>query len=323
MARHYKYLTSMVQERLKMHSANKLIVLLLLLTLLTNGCGIEDNNSNSKEKLQVEEIETELQEPTIETVRMKNCGNKAPAEQISTRSQTISVEGAGELQVGIQMLKATIAAKYSETKEITKSQKLIAAPNTNMKFLLKWTQKTFLGFIKAEGKPGRAEYRVTVPLAVELVEAFDLGDCPTTREEKVARDISVTYKAHVANIGWMKWVENGEIAGTTGQGKRIEAIRVKLDDAYPGMGIKYRAHVAHLGWMYWVSNEEVAGTTGQNRQIEAIQIKLTNAPIGYKVNYQAHGSHLGWLSWVSDGKIAGTTGQGRQMEAIRIKIISP
>jgi transglutaminase/protease-like cytokinesis protein 3 len=148
-----------------------------------------------------------------------------------------------------------------------------------------------------------------------------------TDEEKKTNSetqvVAVTYKVHVANIGWMKWVENGEIAGTTGQGKRIEAIFVKLDDAYPNMGIKYRAHVANLGWMDWVSDGKMAGTTGENRQIEAIQIKLTNAPLGYRVNYQAHVSHMGWLNWVSDGEIAGTTGQGKQMEAIRIKIISP
>jgi uncharacterized protein YjdB len=32
----------------------------------------------------------------------------------------------------------------------------------------------------------------------------------------------------VQDIGWTDWNKNGEIAGTTGQGKRIKAIEIKL-----------------------------------------------------------------------------------------------
>jgi uncharacterized protein YjdB len=37
---------------------------------------------------------------------------------------------------------------------------------------------------------------------------------------------SVSYQACVQDIGWMPVVSNGAVAGTTGQNKRIEALRV-------------------------------------------------------------------------------------------------
>jgi len=36
------------------------------------------------------------------------------------------------------------------------------------------------------------------------------------------------YQAHVQDVGWTKECRNGELCGTTGQGKRIEAVRVWL-----------------------------------------------------------------------------------------------
>ena len=40
---------------------------------------------------------------------------------------------------------------------------------------------------------------------------------------------NVEYQAFVQGIGWQTWKKNGELAGTSGQSKRIEALRVKTD----------------------------------------------------------------------------------------------
>jgi len=37
-------------------------------------------------------------------------------------------------------------------------------------------------------------------------------------------DYGVTYRAHVAINGWLSWVSDGAVAGTTGEGKALEAI---------------------------------------------------------------------------------------------------
>lgn len=44
----------------------------------------------------------------------------------------------------------------------------------------------------------------------------------------LAKDYIVEYRAHVQNIGWMNWVRDNAVAGTTGQGLRMEAIEFRL-----------------------------------------------------------------------------------------------
>lgn len=128
----------------------------------------------------------------------------------------------------------------------------------------------------------------------------------------------VGYMAHVAHKGWLNEVFSGETAGTTGESRRLEAIRVKL------YGIKgdicYSVHAAHIGWLPYVKNGEIAGTTGESRRLEAVKIHLENVR-GYRVTYRVHMKDKGWSDWVWDDAVAGTTGESRRIEAIEIKLI--
>ena len=85
----------------------------------------------------------------------------------------------------------------------------------------------------------------------------------------------IAYQVHVSGYGWLDWVGNGSLAGTTGQGRPMEAIKIQVKGQ--SYDVYYRVHVANYGWLNWVKNGAIAGTTGQSRPIEAIQIKL-----GYK-----------------------------------------
>ena len=40
---------------------------------------------------------------------------------------------------------------------------------------------------------------------------------------------NIEYRVHVKDIGWMPWKKNGEVAGTIGQNKRIEAIEIRIN----------------------------------------------------------------------------------------------
>jgi len=142
-------------------------------------------------------------------------------------------------------------------------------------------------------------------------------------EQTGSSRMGVTYQAHVEGIGWMGWVSNGDIAGTTGQSRRMEAVRIQLVNAPAGVRVTYQAHVEGIGWMDWVWDGAVAGTTGRSLRMEAVRIRLVNAPSGYGITYQAHVEGIGWMNWVSNGDVAGTTGQSRRMEAIRIQITGP
>lgn len=128
----------------------------------------------------------------------------------------------------------------------------------------------------------------------------------------------VKYRAHVADLGWLPIVLSGDIAGTTGQGRRAEATTLEMSGVPAGIGICYTAHVEGIGWQSEVCNGSVAGTTGQGLRLEAIKVRLTGAPAGCNVNYQAHVSTVGWQSPVSNNAVAGTTGQGLAMEALKV-----
>ncbi len=134
----------------------------------------------------------------------------------------------------------------------------------------------------------------------------------------------VAYQAHTQGPGWWDWVTDGRLAGTTGDGRRMEAIRVKLgSDISPGIGVTYQAHVEGVGWKDWVVEGEVAGTTGLKKRMEAVRIKLTNAPSEYSIFYQPYVEGYGWMNWVSDGEQAGTSGESKHLEAIRILVVVP
>ncbi len=135
------------------------------------------------------------------------------------------------------------------------------------------------------------------------------------------RSPSICYQAHVQNIGWQDFVCDGEVAGTTGQSLRMEAIRIILVNAPRHMSVCYRAHVQNIGWQPFVCNGRVAGTTGQSLRMEAIQIVLFNAHHRFAVCYQAHVQNIGWQPFVCNGRVAGTTGQSLRMEAIRIILV--
>ncbi len=40
---------------------------------------------------------------------------------------------------------------------------------------------------------------------------------------------NIKYRVHVQDYGWMDWVTNGQVAGTTGQSKRVEAIQIIVE----------------------------------------------------------------------------------------------
>ena len=141
-------------------------------------------------------------------------------------------------------------------------------------------------------------------------------------ESKINKEpeYDLIYQTHIQDIGWQGWKSNGDVSGTQGQAKRLEAIRINLKNIIPGASVKYRTHIQDIGWQDWKSNGDVSGTQGQCKRLEAIQIKLENAP-GYHIEYKVHIQDIGWQDWKKSGEVAGTTGQGKRLEAIQIKIV--
>ncbi|WP_160680903.1 polymorphic toxin-type HINT domain-containing protein [Clostridium sp. C8-1-8] len=131
----------------------------------------------------------------------------------------------------------------------------------------------------------------------------------------------ISYKAHVENIGWKNYVSEGQIAGTVGQGLRVEAININRGGLPQGARIKYQVHVQDIGWMDYVYDGADAGTMGRSLRIEAMRMQLENAPAGYHIQYQVHVQDKGWMDTVSDGQLAGTTGESKRIEAFKINLV--
>lgn len=133
---------------------------------------------------------------------------------------------------------------------------------------------------------------------------------------------SVTYQTHVQTYGWRGWSFNNLQSGTTGLGKRLEAIQIKLVDPEVSGSVQYRTHVQTYGWQGWVSDGAVSGTSGQGKRLEAIQIQLTGELADkYDIYYRVHSQTYGWLDWAKNGEKAGTAGLAKRLESIEIRLV--
>lgn len=180
----------------------------------------------------------------------------------------------------------------------------------------------WLGWAKNGENAGSEGYDKQVEaFQVQLVEKGSAA--PGTTENAFKKKItSITYQAHVADIGWQKYVAEGNVAGTTGLGKQIEAVKIALNSKECDGSVEYRAHVADIGWQKYVSENAIAGTTGKGKQMEAISIRLTGELANkYDIYYRAHVADFGWLGWAKNGENAGSEGYGKKMEAVQIELI--
>ena len=120
----------------------------------------------------------------------------------------------------------------------------------------------------------------------------------------------------------MNYVDEGKTAGTTDQKRRMEAIKINLNDFDGNNGVLYRTHVSDVGWQNRVSSNQISGTEGQDKPIEAIEISLSRTLSDFfDIYYRMHVANKGWLGWAKNGETAGTIGGRIQSEAIEIKLV--
>ena len=163
-----------------MNNRALLLVGAILAGLLLGACNGDATPSSipslNEENLEVNELSVS-DDTVAELIFINNCGNPANVEQVSEHSQMITVEVGAGLEIGTPAVKGSVEGKYSSTKSVKKSQKVVAAPYTNMKFTLLWTERIKEGTVTASGHSGQATYRVSVPISVEQESAENLG-CP-------------------------------------------------------------------------------------------------------------------------------------------------
>ena len=160
---------------------------------------------------------------------------------------------------------------------------------------------------------------VTSNGTTELPKTESTSETEEKPDEEPKKEPSICYTTHIQDIGWQNQVKDGEMAGTEGQAKRLEAIKITLKDL-SGVKIKYQTHIQDIGWQDWKYDGTLAGTEGQSKRLEAIRIELEESD-KYSIMYRVHIQDIGWQDWRYDGEKAGTEGQSKRLEAIQIKIV--
>ena len=192
------------------------------------------------------------------------------------------------------------------------------------------------------------------------VKAFELELDGLQRNQPTQKGIGLTpvikYQAHVSGIGWQNYVDTGEVAGTTGQGRALEALKINVENLGGISGsIEYQAHISgigwltgelatkydiyyhvyveNVGWLDWATNDQISGTVGYGNPLKAIEIKLvekgqpapgdTEKPNMIKpitIRYQAHVSGIGWQDYMENGDLAGSSNYTNSLEALKMQI---
>ena len=149
-------------------------------------------------------------------------------------------------------------------------------------------------------------------------EPTDKNDVSITNEVSA----NIEYSTHVEDIGWQPYVQEGKMAGTSGESKRLESIKIRLINSNVEGSISYATHIQNLGWTDFVENDTISGTVGQKLRLEAIKIKL-NGEIAnyYDVYYRVHVQNIGWLDWACNGMAAGTASYSYRLEGIEIRLV--
>ena len=144
---------------------------------------------------------------------------------------------------------------------------------------------------------GTVESSQLVKHTILAAETLDSGAGSVTLQfdaNQVAGPIvdGIHNEVHVQNTGWTGRARDGELAGTTGQSRRLEAVRVSLtgDALMDDYSVWYRVHSQTYGWLGWAHDGEPAGTAGLAKRAEAIDVQVLpqgQVPRGYDSTQRA------------------------------------
>jgi hypothetical protein len=291
-----------------------IVAIFIVISFLLSSC---DTNGGTVD-LTVNETNAEVTEVTDEIIHMNNCGGKAETEQVAEKSKTIHIEGGGNLGVDAALVNGEVSAKYGEVNGVSKSIKLVAPLGTNMEFTIRWTEKTWIGFVTSQSQASQANYKVSVPISVELVSNQDLGCSqnsdivPVNTLPAVATDIPIVPTSQqvlptsISKVSIQGNVlQNGTFENIGGDGlptgwEYVQRHKAGLDTTsivgYEGKAFCSRQNLAESESKGWVGfGQDIPVQAGQNYGFGG-WVYLQNA-IAFHVHiewYDSNGQFLGW-----------------------------
>lgn len=130
------------------------------------------------------------------------------------------------------------------------------------------------------------------------------------RKKQVEPTTKIRYQAQLQDYGWQDWKADGQMAGTVGEARRLEAIRID----YKG-DVYAKAYMQDIGWKDYgkITKDTVIGTVAEWRRLECLCLKGN-------FKYRVHLQDTGWTCWTDADGICtlGSVGQGLRIEAIEI-----
>ena len=105
----------------------------------------------------------------------------------------------------------------------------------------------WLGWAKNDAAAGTVGLsKQAEAIQVKLV-AKGSSDAPAQDHTALIQLPGLSAKVNCSGLGWKAAVGNGEIAGTVGQSRAMEAMQLSLSDSSMSGGISYSAHVSNIG----------------------------------------------------------------------------
>lgn len=138
---------------------------------------------------------------------------------------------------------------------------------------------------------------------------------PIVQGSKTVPSTGLSYRSHLGTEGWLGYVKEGEVSGTTGLNIQMEKLEVFYNGSNKDLEID--SHIKNDGWV-----KNSGGTVGENKWIEAFRIRAKgDLAKNYNIEYRVHSTNKGWMAWVRNGEQAGTTGQKLQVQAVQIRLV--
>ena len=158
---------------------------------------------------------------------------------------------------------------------------------------------------------------------------WDLVEGPSEPQQpgEPTNDAGLWYCAHVEDHGWLPPVHDGQVAGTVGYSKRMEALQVSAPE---GWELYVKLHLQDIGWVTYdgitsgeLDDAEILGTTGESRRIEDIIIGVSKRPRGdaRHLEFRVHQQDVGWKAWTEEGYASGTDGMSIRLEAVQMRLV--
>ena len=178
---------------------------------------------------------------------------------------------------------------------------------------------------KGSEAPGDVEPALveSVPFTAEEAEKTEAE--AKAEAEALARydavPVTLSVSVHQRNVGWTAGVASGRTAGITGEGLRIEAVRMNFSAEVDGT-LAYCAECRDFGWTDWTSDGTLAGTTGRAQPIIAIKADLTGAAAkAFDVWYRVWVGNKGWTGWSKNGAVAGASASDEILEGVEVVVL--